>query len=311
MASWRREYGIEGCIVNAYFLYKNRETRASFNAGLTLREYLRFEGLLVTDSGAFQGLTRRLLLSNKDIVVFQEMIGTDIASPLDLITPPGDNRTVAQRKLEITLSRVRQAMELVERSIVAGVQQGGRFLDLRRRSVEELMRLGVEYVAIGSLVPFFTRNHDLRFVGAVLRDARQIAGPEVPIHVYGAGDPVELPFMVALGADVFDSSSYAHYARERWYMTRYGALRDPAPLISGEYTCSCPACAARNPSWEVMDDERSLAAHNLWTITDTIRRTREVLGRGRLDDMLEEILERHSAWFPGSALREAWEALHV
>ena len=69
------------------------------------------------------------------------------------------------------------------------------------------MELDPKYVAIGSLVPFFNVNHDLSFVGAVLRDARQVMGPDIPMHVYGAGDPCELPFMVALGANVFDSSS--------------------------------------------------------------------------------------------------------
>ena len=79
------------------------------------------------------------------------------------------------------------------KNTLAGVQQGGRFLDLRRQSVESLMEIGVEYLAIGSLVPFFNKRRNLKFVGDVLRDARRISGPEMPMHVYGAGDPVELP----------------------------------------------------------------------------------------------------------------------
>jgi 7-cyano-7-deazaguanine tRNA-ribosyltransferase len=250
-------------------------------------------------------------LKNKDIVMFQEKIGADIVSPLDIVTPPGDSRKVAEQKLTKTLARVREASGLLTRSTLAAVQQGGRFLDLRRRSVEGLMEIGAEYVAIGSLVPFFTRNHDLRFVGAVLREARQVTGPDIPIHIYGAGDPVELPFMVALGADVFDSSSYAHFAQDGWYMTPFGAIRDPAPLITGQFHCKCHICGDATDIRKVFDDKRSLAAHNLWTITRTIRRAREALANNSLGPLLESILERHASWFPESELPISWGALHA
>ena len=308
--NWETHYGVEGCIVNAYFLYKNRETRAAFMAGEELHRYIGSNGLVMTDSGAFQGFTRQLFLENKKIVAFQEKIGADIVSPLDLVTPPGDNRTVAERKLKVTTKRIREAKALVSRAILAGVQQGGRFLDLRRLSAESLMEIGVEYVAIGSLVPFFNRNRDLSFVGKVLKEAREVISPDIPVHVYGAGDPVELPFMVALGADIFDSSSYGHYAVGGWYMTPFGALSDPGRLIAGEYSCDCHVCSS-NDDWNAFfASERSLAAHNLWTILNTIRRIREALSASRLESFLKEILEQHISWFPESSLNPSWNSLH-
>ena len=308
--NWEVNYGVEGCIVNAYFLYKDRETRTAFMAGEELHRYIGSNGLVMTDSGAFQGFTRQLFLENKKIVAFQEKIGADIVSPLDLVTPPGDNRTVAERKLKVTTARIREAKALVSRSILAGVQQGGRFLDLRRSSAESLMEIGVEYVAIGSLVPFFNRNRNLSFVGTVLQEARAIINPEIPVHVYGAGDPVELPFMVALGADIFDSSSYGHYAAGGWYMTPFGALSEPGPLIAREYSCNCHICA-NNDDWQaVFGNESALVAHNLWTILQTIRNIREALSTSRLDLLLKEILEQHIRWFPESALNESWNSLH-
>jgi 7-cyano-7-deazaguanine tRNA-ribosyltransferase len=173
--------------------------------------------------------------------------------------------------------------------------------------------MNVQYLAIGSLVPFFNRNHDLSFVGPVLREARQIIGPAVPMHVYGAGDPVEIPFFVALGADIFDSSSFGHYARKRAYMTPYGAIDRTDVLTAGEFRCPCRVCAefSGGGDWNALfDDERRLAEHNLWTICATIRRVRTALAEDRLDAMLAEIAQRHAAWFPESALRPSWEALH-
>jgi 7-cyano-7-deazaguanine tRNA-ribosyltransferase len=327
---WKRDCSVEGCIVNAYFLYKNRQLRTAFRQGLTLRDYTGTEGLLMTDSGAFQGFTRPLLLSNVKIVKFQEQIAADVASPLDLVTPPGDGRKVAERKLQVTLQRVREAREHVSTSILAGVQQGGRFMDLRQESLEGLMDCGVEYVALGSLVPFFTRNHNLEFVGRVLREARKVVGPERPLHVFGAGDPVEVPFLAACGADVFDSSSYAHYARGGYYMTPYGAVQmgqetfppHPNPLPPGEreqvsplppgkkeIVCGCPVCRDADGPSKVSEDVAGLALHNLWTITDTMRRVREAMAADRLEAMLDEVLRRHTQWFPESALQESWDAL--
>jgi 7-cyano-7-deazaguanine tRNA-ribosyltransferase len=212
-------------------------------------------------------------------------------------------------------------------------------MDLRQESLEGLIACGVKYVALGSLVPFFTRNHNLGFVGRVLREARQFVGPDLPLHVFGAGDPVEIPFLAACGADVFDSSSYAHYARGGYYMTAYGAVRvearmtdvpippHPDPLPPGEreiapsvppcpeapgarqVVCGCPVCRDAADLRPVFDNVSHLALHNLWTITDTMRRVREAMAAGRLDAMLENVLKRHTQWFPQSELQPSWVAL--
>jgi len=306
--AWEGAPLIRGCMSNAFFLYKDRAMRRRFAGGYTLSGHLGFDGLLCTDSGAFQGFRGKLFLSNRKIVAFQDSIGTDIAAPLDLVTPPGDKRTVAERKLARTQERIREGLALAEHCLLAGIQQGGRFMDLRRRSVDELVEMGVEYLGLGSLVPFFNKNHDLGFVGQVIRDSRAAAGPDLPMHVYGAGDPCEIPFMAAMGADIFDSSSYAHFANSGWYMTRFGALNRPDHLLAGEYSCPCPACAAASPE-DIFRSRDALTLHNLWTICDTVDRMGAAIREGRLDAMLDEVLARHTEWFPESALAPSWEAL--
>jgi len=262
----------------------------------------------MTDSGAYQGFNRPLLLRNRKIVAFQDAIGADIVSPLDLVTPPGDTRTVAEKKLASTIKRVREAQQYCRRGILAGVQQGGRFRDLRRQGVEELMALGIEYLALGSLVPFFNVNHHLTFVAEVIRDARAVAGPDMPIHVFGAGDPVELPFLAACGADIFDSSSYGHYAEGGWYMTPYGAFRDAAALAASGITCDCRVCAAQQDRERLLADATSLRRHNLWTIMATVRRIRSARRDGAVPALLAEVLERHARLFPDSELPGSWAA---
>ncbi|MEM7674804.1 MAG: tRNA-guanine transglycosylase [Myxococcota bacterium] len=308
---WEETFGVEGCISNAFFIYKDRELRKRIKReGTPLSELLGYNGLLVTDSGAFQGFTGRLYLDNKKIVAFQDRLRADVISPLDFVTPPGDNRTEATWKVDSTLKRIREAKPLAKNTILAGVQQGGRFADLREKSLEGLFEIGIEYLALGSLVPFFNRNHDLEFVGRVTHQARQMAGPDIPIHIYGAGDPLELPFLYALGADIFDSASYGHYAQGGWYMTPFGALNaDALGHLEAVTPCPCRFCAVTRPD-ALLRDPEGLASHNLWTIFETMRRLRR-LGRGtELDRHLDVIVARHQAWFPDSALERSWQALH-
>jgi 7-cyano-7-deazaguanine tRNA-ribosyltransferase len=303
----KEKFSIDGMIVNGFLLYKEAEIREKFAAGLTVHQHIGFDGLIMTDSGAFQGLKRPLYLSNKKIVKFQDDIKADIVSPLDLISPPGDNHQTARKKLESTIKRIREARGIVVNGILAGVQQGGRFPDLRKRSMEALMEIGVQYIAIGSLVPFFNKNHNLAVIIRILKDARTIAGDELPIHVYGAGDPVELPFLAELGTDIFDSSSYGHYALGGWYMTLYGALPKEEKDKIIDYGCPCDICRGVGGIPEIFADPAKLAAHNLFVILDTVRRIRAARDNNDMENLLAGILETHGQWFTDSLLKQSWE----
>lgn len=296
------EFGVQGIIVNAYFLYRRRSLRRSLPER-GIKDHLGFNGMVMTDSGAFQAFRGRLYLRNRDIIRFQDEIGADVVSPLDVVTPPGDGFDTAEGKLGVTMDRVAEGLEIVERGTLAGVQQGGRFLELRKRAAEGLAELGVRYVALGSLVPFFTRNHDLEFAARVIADARAVLPLEVPIHLYGAGDPVELPFYAYLGCDVFDSSAFIHYAEQGSYMTPYGALEEGRGC-GPEFDCECPHC--RSGGSDVRGDPQALVRHNLWTVLDTIERLRGLREEGGFAAYLDDVLAVHERWFPESALGESW-----
>ena len=302
------EYGFRGLIVNSFFLYKNKVTRNLLLNGSSVKEYVGFNGLIMTDSGAFHGLKRPLYLSNKKIVSFQDQIGADVISPLDLITPPGDNYTTAQQKVIVTNQRIIEARQLTHNSILAGVQQGGKYLDLRRQSLDGLLEIGIEYLAIGSLVPFFNKRHDLSFVIKVMRDVMlAFGGGNMPIHIYGAGDPCELPFLFYLGARIFDSSSYGHYAVQGWYMTRYGAITQNQTEWLEEYDCKCPVCTQAVSKSAVFNDVSNMARHNLWVIKETMDIITREHAAGKLEAYMQEVLNVHERWFDNSMLVSSWQ----
>jgi len=303
LAEMQEGFGVQAVMVNAYFLYRRRELRRSLPER-GIKDYLGFGGLVVTDSGAFQGFRGDLYLSNERIIRFQEDIGADVISPLDVISPPSDNVATAEGKLGVTLRRIEEGLRIARRATLIGVQQGGRFAELRRRAAEELVAMGVRYVALGSLVPFFTRNHSLAFVGRIIAQARGVVPGRIPIHLYGAGDPLELPFYVALGCDVFDSSSFLHYAEKGAYMTPYGALPQERPAPEPGYSCPCPYCLQHGA--RVRRDVGLLCRHNLWTVLATVARLRDLLGEGTLMDYLDDVVRVHQQWFPDSLLGASW-----
>jgi len=45
-----------------------------------------------------------------------------------------------------------------------------------------------------------------------------------PLHLFGAGHPMMFSLAVALGCDLFDSASYALYAKDDRYLTTSGTL---------------------------------------------------------------------------------------
>jgi 7-cyano-7-deazaguanine tRNA-ribosyltransferase len=296
-----------GMISNAFFFYKDRAIRTAVRDGLRLRDLVPHPGILMTDSGAFQGFKRPLHLHNRTIVAFQEEIGADIVSPLDLVTGPWEKRSVAEQKLASTHKRVVEAFATAERALVAGVQQGGRFLDLRRQATDQLLEAGARYLALGSLVPFLTRNHDVATVVTIIRETRARTGPGVPLHLYGAGDPVELPLFALAGANVFDSSSFAHFAEAGYYMTPYGAV--PIADVDGlDWCCACATCTSTGRV-AATADVRALSEHNFDVIITTIDAIRDATAAGGLAELVAEVVERHQRLFPTSDLRASADAL--
>ena len=101
---------------------------------------------------------------------------------------------------------------------------------------------------------------------------------------------------VALGCDVFDSASYALFARNGRYMTAQGT----AKIDEIEYfPCNCPSCHGKGPE-EVrkllpMDRERFLASHNLHTCQSELQTVKQAVVDGRLWELLETRSRNHPA----------------
>jgi 7-cyano-7-deazaguanine tRNA-ribosyltransferase len=252
----------------------------------------------MTDSGGYQILVYGdVSVTPKEIVRYQECIGSDIATVLDVPTGWKVSKKFAQQTVDETLRRARELLNYKKRDDIAwvGPIQGGRYLDLVAQSAKETGKLPFQIHALGSPTPVMEQYRFHTLVDMVL-NAKINLPQERPFHLFGCGHPFIFGLAVALGCDLFDSAAYVLYAREGRYMTNFGTLK----LNELRYfPCSCPICSKNEPKdiAEIPQKERQemLAQHNLYVSFSEIKRIKQAIMEGRLWEHLEMQAHSHPA----------------
>lgn len=281
--------GFNAVITNAYLLLKR-----GFLGKLS--ELFGSGAIVMTDSGAYQLLKYGSIdVDNATIVKYQQGIESDIAVILDYPTGDSLDREFAWTTVRETLRRAEEAYPLIrddDRAWVLPIQ-GGVHLDILDYSALKSATLDYDIYALGSPTVMM-ESYCYEVVASMIVTVRRRLQSSRPLHLFGGGHPMFIPFAVALGADLFDSASYILFARDNRYMTEGGTKK----LEELEYLpCSCPVCYRRDPQdlLEVPERERValLAKHNLCVIASTLRRTKQAIVEGRLWDLLEDLGRSH------------------
>jgi len=289
------DFGCEMIITNAYIVKKQYGEKARKEG---IHSLLDFPGVVMTDSGAYQILAYgKVDVTPAEIVRYQEEIGTDIATILDLPTGWKPPKEQAQYTVEETIKRAKELEHLKTRSDIGwvGPVQGGRYLDLVAKSAREMGKLPFEVHALGSPTPVMEQ-----YIFDLLVDMVLTAKMNLPhgrlFHLFGAGHPFMFSLAVALGCDLFDSAAYSLFAQEDRYLTERGTVR----LENLKYLpCSCPVCTKRTlKDLRAMSEEerkRELAKHNLYVCFSEIRRIKQAIVEGRMWEHLEMRAHGHPA----------------
>jgi 7-cyano-7-deazaguanine tRNA-ribosyltransferase len=293
--------GFEGLMTNSYILNSRRRDEALKRG---VHGLLRYDGVLMTDSGGYQVLEYGDLdLGYRDVAKFQSDVGSDFAVTLDRPTGYPQNKKVARETVEYSLKNAKATMSEFAGSdtVWVGPVQGGLHLDLVRQSALSMVKAGFEFLALGSPVQIM-QNYMFADLVHMIVAAKKAVPYSVPMHLFGAGHPLTMAMAVALGCDTFDSASYILYARKGKYMSRSGV----ASLESMRFLpCSCPVCA-RSSIGEMLELElaertRALSLHNLYILRQEVESCKEAIAEGRLWDLVEEKSMSHPR------LREAFK----
>jgi len=146
----KEEFGCRALITNAYIVKKRFEDEAVEKG---IHGFLDFDGVVMTDSGAYQILVYGdVEVTSEEIVRYQEDIDADIATILDIPTGWTNSKQQAQRTVNETLKRAKELAKIKTRDDIAwvGPVQGGQHLDLVARSARRIGKLPFQIHALGS-----------------------------------------------------------------------------------------------------------------------------------------------------------------
>lgn len=290
-----RDMGFNGIITNAYLFYKR-------SRGLIkpIHDELAWTDVIMTDSGGYQILIYGdVEADNKTIVMYEKSIGSDIAVILDVPTGSKMSFEEAQKAVWETYRRGIEALPLIMDADQLWVYpvQGAPYKELVARSTILANKLPYDIYAVGSPTVMLEKYKYSELVKLVVT-VRARLPPGKPLHVFGVGHPMIIPFLVAVGGDLFDSASYILYARGERYMTETGT-RNIRDLVY--FPCNCPVCSKYTPQ-EVLEMPREgreevIATHNLHVLIKEIKTVKEAIKEGRLWELLEYRSRAHPALY--------------
>jgi queuine tRNA-ribosyltransferase len=232
----------------------------------------------------------------------QTKLASDIAMCLD-ICPPADvpraELEEAVRRTTVWTRRQRNAPR-ADGQLRFAIAQGGADVELRRRSIEELVSLDFDGYALGGLAVGESRDE----MFATVEWAAPLLPADTPRYFMGIGDPEGILAMIVRGIDMFDCVLPTRTARTGSALTWEGRLnlrnalfaRDARPLDDG---CPCPACTRFSRAYirHLVNQQellglRLLTLHNLRFVLDLTAGARAAIERGELEPYAREALER-------------------
>ncbi|HUR68680.1 MAG TPA: tRNA guanosine(15) transglycosylase TgtA [Candidatus Thermoplasmatota archaeon] len=289
----KQKFGTEMVITNSYVIRKSEKLREIALAE-GVHKVIDWDGPVMTDSGTFQMYVYgKVQVEPDEIVAFQRDIGVDVGTILDIFSTPDRTLDEARADWAETLARAKSAAAIKGGMALNGTVQGGIYPELRRQCAREYRDVGVDFHAIGGVVPMMERQMWPTLVDAVVA-AKQELDPSRPTHLFGAGHPQMFALAALLGCDFFDSSSYAKYAKDGRMMYEDGT-RHLADLIDNP--CACETCSKHTPAelraLPEAERERALGIHNLAVSFGEIRRVREAIRAGRLWELATARCKTH------------------
>jgi len=329
-----KECGAEMIMANAYHLFLRPGEEILKMAG-GLHKFMSWEGPIMTDSGGYQIFSLAPLrkvekegvrfashidgskhfLTPEKVVEFQKVLGSDIMMPLDECLHYPVSRNAVEESLETTFGWAERSKTAngVERAangknqklssgpLLFGIIQGGTYLDLRRRAVEEIAGLDFDGYAIGGVA--------VGEPGELIREVTEYTAgllPENKVrYLMGVGTPLDMLLAISQGVDLFDCVVPTRNGRNGQAFTSGGELqlrnapfkRDFRPI---DEKCRCYAC--RNHSRAYIrhlfnTDEilglRLVSLHNIHFYVNIINRARKAIEENRFVEFKKEFMENY------------------
>lgn len=318
-----KDAGAQIILANTYHLYLRPGHRLVEQMG-GLHRFMAWDRPILTDSGGFQvysltelrriteeGVTFRShidgsmhLLTPELSIRIQEALGADIIMCFDECPPAEADREYVERSLAMTSRWAQRCKDAHTRKdqLLFGIVQGGRFSDLRSRSLSELQETGFDGYALGGL----SVGEEKPVMHEVMDVCSGLLPSDHPRYIMGIGTPEDLVEAVWRGYDMFDCVMPTRNARNGMLFTSQGRLNikrkqyedDQGPI---DPTCDCYVCRKYSRAYlrHLFRTGEILASmlnthHNIAWYLNLMARMREAIRQDRFEAFRKEFYHQHT-----------------
>ena len=224
-------------------------------------------------------------------IEIQHQIGADIIIAFDECTSPSADYEYQVEAMDRThrwakrsILAHKQNYEALKKQGLLGVVQGGRHLDLRKKSAETLSAMDFDGFAIGGS---FSKED----LGESLKVVNEILPEDKPRHLLGIGEPMDIEQGVAMGCDTFDCVAPTRLARTGTIYANVNGKDTRVNLRNSKYqrdfskldeSCDCYVCQNYTKAYLAhlfkageMLGAHLASLHNLYYIVNYTKRLRE------------------------------------
>jgi queuine/archaeosine tRNA-ribosyltransferase len=190
---------------------------------------------------------------------------------------------------------------IVNRQLLFGITQGGKYEDLRRECIIQLLKLDFDGYAIGGFGLGESRDEEFK----IIRLHKKLIPADRPIYLMGIGDPIEILEAIGMGCDIFDSRLPTQNARRGSLFTSKGRLR----ILRKEFEfdeggidekCRCFVCENYNRAYvryllregEAVGKELA-SYHNIYFLNDLINKAKDAIRKKEFEKFMREFKERY------------------
>lgn len=282
-----------------------------------LHKFMNWNRPILTDSGGFQVFSLNKFVKIKEEGAYfhshingsscflspeismkiQQDLGSDIIMVFDEPVSPSSSYEYTKKSNEMNTRWARRCKESHrdESQILFGIVQGGMFKDLRKQSVESLLKIGFDGYALGGLSVGEPKHLMFEMIDCIT----PLLPPDKPRYIMGVGKPLDIIKGVLGGVDMFDCVIPTRNARNGTLYTSEGKVviknakytNDESPL---DPNCFCYTCRHFSRAYlrhlfiaqEILSS-RLNTIHNIYYYNNLMENIREQIENNSLSDFYE------------------------
>ena len=206
-----------------------------------LHKFINWNKPILTDSGGFQVWSlgdlakisedgvkfsspydgKKIFMTPEDSIEIQENLGADIIMAFDECTNYPSTHNEARKSMELSMRWAKRCkIAHKSNSALFGIVQGGMYKDLRQESLDQIIDIDFDGIALGGLSVGESKEEKTE----ILEFMSDKLSKDKPRYLMGVGTPEDIVEAVRYGIDMFDCVLPTRNARNGQLFTSEGVI---------------------------------------------------------------------------------------